>query len=167
MIELIQLLIYLGRIGLSMVLGLFVGYEREGQKKPAGIRDISLVTLGATLFTIISIELANIAQQFQMPIRYDLGRIMAYTVVGIGFLGSGVIMQYKNKLEGITTAGTLWCMVGIGILVGMGLYSLAIISALAVYFILKLKHIRITFESRRKKRGKKCKKTNYKLLGKK
>jgi putative Mg2+ transporter-C (MgtC) family protein len=147
-----EILAYLGRIGLSLGLGLFIGYEREGQDKPAGIRDVTLVTLGATLFSLISLELIKVGQTLQPPIRYDLGRVIAYTIVSIGFLGSGVIVQNKNKLEGITTAGTLWCAVAIGIFCGLGLYHLAMVSAMAVYLILKLKHIRLIFESHQKMR---------------
>jgi len=160
------LLAYLGKIGLAMALGLILGSEREEQNKPAGIRDVTLATLGATLYTLIALELVTISNQLGMAVKYDMGRIIAYTIVAIGFLGSGVIMQHKNKLEGITTAGTLWCAVGLGICCGLGLYHLAILSAVSVYFILKLKHIRITFESR-KKRRKICQKRKLKLSEKK
>lgn len=152
-----EILIYLAKIGLSIILGLFVGHEREGQNKPAGIRDVALVSLGATLFTIVSLEVIKIAQLYQPPVRYDLGRIIAYTIVSIGFLGSGVIIQTKNKLEGITTASVLWSMVAVGLLCGIGLYTLAVISALCVYFLLKLKHIRVQIETTTKKMYKKKK----------
>lgn len=149
-----MLINYLYKIGLALLLSILVGFEREQSKKPAGLRDICLVTLGASFFAILALELAGICLQYQQPIRYDIGRIIAYSVVGIGFLGSGVIMQNKDKLEGITTAGTLWAMVAVGLSCGLGLYSLAILSALCVYAILKFKHIRITFVKARKKRRK-------------
>ena len=157
MIEITLLVQYLARIGLSMALGLFIGYEREGQKKPAGVRDVALVTLGATLCAIISLELVNIGLQFPAPIRYDLGRIIAYTIVAIGFLGSGVIIQNKKGVEGITTSTMLWSMVAVGLLCGIGQYVLAIVSEICIYFILKLKHITISFEKRKNGR-KRCRK---------
>jgi len=144
------------KIGLALALSILVGFEREQNRKTAGIRDVALVTLGATLFSILALELVNIASQFQPPIRYDMGRVIAYTVVGIGFLGSGVIMQTKDKLEGVTTAGTLWVMVATGLLLGIGLYALATISAVCVYLILKSKQFRIII-ARRRKRRKRCK----------
>lgn len=150
MIELSSLLIYLGRLILATGLGLFIGYERENQNKPAGLRDISLVTIGAALFAIIALELVNIVPE-RPDIRYDIGRIIAYSIVSIGFLGSGVIVQIKNKLEGITTAGVLWSMVATGLLCGIGQYILAVIASIFIYFILKLKYIRIKFEGRKKK----------------
>jgi len=149
------MIIYLIKIGLALLLGIFVGYEREIQKKSAGFRDVTLVTLGATLFTIISLELALIAQKISGgDIRYDIGRIIAYTIASMGFLGSGAIIQNKNKLEGITTAGVLWSMVACGLAIGLGNYQLAIITALAIYLVLKLKYIKIKFHSMRKRRKK-------------
>ena len=145
---------YLSKVGLALLLSILVGFEREQSKKPVGLRDIALVTLGATFFAILALELAKIGIQYPSHIRYDIGRIISYAVVGIGFLGSGVIMQNKNKLEGITTASTLWAMVGTGLFCGLGLYELALISGLCVYLILKSKHIRITIAKVRKKRKK-------------
>ena len=150
----IDLLISIGKIILSMVLGLFVGFEREAWKKPAGIRDVAVVTLGATIYTIIAFELAKVVNTMQPPIGYDIGRMISYTIVSIGFLGSGVILIQKNKLEGITTASILWAMVGVGILCGMGSYSLAIISCLSLYFLLKLKYLKIKIRYHKDKRRK-------------
>lgn len=146
-----MILEYLSKIGLALLLSILVGFEREQSKKPAGLRDIALVTIGATFFAILALELVTIAGN----VRYDMGRIIAYTVVGIGFLGSGVIMQNKDKLEGITTASTLWAMVAVGLFCGLGLYELALISGLCVYVILKSKHVRITIAKTRKKRRRK------------
>ncbi len=142
---------YLSKVGLALLLSILVGFEREQSKKPAGLRDIALVTIGATFFAILALELVTIAGN----VRYDMGRIIAYTVVGIGFLGSGVIMQNKDKLEGITTASTLWAMVAVGLFCGLGLYELALISGLCIYVILKSKHIRVTIAKTRKRRKRK------------
>ena len=146
-----QYLTYLIKIVSSLFLGALIGFERDQQNKPMGLRDIMLVSLGATLLTIIAFELSKL-----MPdtANYDIGRIMSYTIASIGFLGSGIIIQNKNKFEGITTGSLLFSVLAIGFLCGLGLYVLAIISAVAIYLILKLKHIRIELE-----RGvKKCRK---------
>lgn len=143
---------YIVKIGLALILGLIIGYERENQDKPAGLRDVSLVTVGACIFGIIALELPKIMPSIT-NVRYDIGRIFAYTIVSIGFLGSGVIMQTKHKLEGITTAGVLWSMVAVGLLCGINLSILAMISTGFIYFILKIKYIRIKLE--RKKNDKK------------
>lgn len=141
---------YLGSIGLSLLLTALIGWERESQDKPAGLRDVMLVGVGATLFTIISLILREVPTT--NGVRYDLGRIIAYSIVGIGFLGSGVIMSNNKRIEGITTAGVLWISVAVGVLVGLQQYSLAIVSALVIWFVLKLKHIRIIITKKTKKR---------------
>ncbi len=150
-------LIYLMKIGLALFLGLIVGHEREAQKKTAGLRDVILVTLGATLCAILSLEM------LKLEVSYDVGRILAYTIASIGFLGSGVILQNKDKLEGITTACVLWVMVIVGLFCGTGNYILSILGGLSVYLILKLKHIQVEFETRRKRYAKKRKRTHYRI----
>ncbi len=138
---------HLIKIGIAVVLGIFLGWEREQSNKDAGLRTTTLVMLGATLFTIISLILRKAGGS------YDIGRIMAYTIAGIGFLGTGIIAKGKNG-SGVTTASLLWAVVGIGILCGMGEFSLAIVSALVIYFILKLKHIKIYITKSKRKRRK-------------
>jgi len=146
----IELLDYLTKIGIAVILGIFLGWEREQSHKNAGLRTTTLVMLGATLFTIISVILR------ETDGTYDIGRIMAYTIAGIGFLGTGIIAKGKDS-SGVTTASLLWSVVGIGILVGLGQFQLAIISALVIYFILKLKYIKIKIEGiNKKKRRRKC-----------
>lgn len=149
---------YLYSLGLSILLSFFIGYERESQKKPAGMRDTILVCLGATIFTIISLILRD-TPGLGTGLRYDLGRIIAYTIVGIGFLGSGVIIQSQKKnkkgkgVEGITTASMLWAIVGIGILCGLQEFVLSAICAGAIYLILKLKHIKVQIETVKRRRN--------------
>lgn len=114
-----------------------IGLERERNDKPAGLRTCMLVCLGTTMFTIITLLLNKFGQS------YDLSRIPAYTIAGIGFLGSGVIILRKGKAEGITTAGVLWGLVGIGILIGIGEFILASICTLCVFGILMLKYVEV------------------------
>ncbi len=146
MLELFQVnIIHIIKIALTLILSAIIGWEREQNKKTVGVRDLILVTLGATIFSILALELVNLASTFSQPVRYDFGRIIAYTIIGIGFLGSGIIVQNKNKVEGVTTAGTLWAMVSVGLLIGIGQLGLAILTAGCIYFILKLKYIRVKF----------------------
>ena len=135
------------KLGLSLGLGCLIGWERETQDKPAGLRDVALITVGSTLFTMIALELQHISAT--LGAGYDMGRIIAYVIVSMGFLGSGVIVQNKHELEGITTAAILWTMVAVGILCGLAIYPLAILAGIFIYFIVKLKHIKIKFEERR------------------
>ena len=142
-----NLIIYLGRILVSLMIGLFIGWEREAQDKEAGLRTISLITLGATLVVIMTLRW----DIYSLNNSFDAIRAIAYYLVGIGFVGGGIISYRKGKIKGITTASLLLPMAVIGILVGMGEFLLAIVSGLLIYFILKLKHIKVTFEKRRKR----------------
>jgi len=143
---------YLYKIGLAILLGILVGSEREGNKKNAGFRDIVLVYVGATLISIMALELTKLVELSATNVRFDIGRLFAYSIVSLGFLCSGVITQNKKNLEGITTAVTLWTSLISGLFIGIGNYVLAIISAIAIYLILKLKYLKIKIQTYHKKR---------------
>ncbi len=117
---------------IKLILGTFLGgtlgYEREKTKKPAGLRTHMLVSLGSTLFTIISFT--------AFPI--DPARIASYVVMGIGFIGAGTVLQMKKKVIGLTTAASLWVAASIGMAVGIGYYSIAIFTTILSFLILRL-----------------------------
>ena len=115
------------RILLATALGAAIGFERERSHKSAGLRTNALVAMGASLITVISLS--------DNPL-IDPTRIISNIIVGIGFIGGGVIIQQGQKIRGITTAATLWVVAAIGITIGMGFYREAVFSVLVVYFIL-------------------------------
>jgi len=117
------------RLLTALVLGAIVGFEREARRRPAGLRTHMLVSLGACLFTIISIS------NFGMFPPY----IIAGIVTGIGFLGAGSIIGSGQRVEGITTAATLWVVAGVGLAAGVGEYVLAAMAALLVLIVLLIK----------------------------
>ena len=110
---------------LAVALGAIVGIERERTHKPAGLRTHMLVSLGACLFTIVSIGFS-----------FDPARIAAGIVAGIGFIGAGTIWAEKDKVQGITTAASLWATAAIGLTAGIGDYPLAIVVTVLVFIIL-------------------------------
>jgi putative Mg2+ transporter-C (MgtC) family protein len=118
----------LTRLVVSLVLGTVIGVEREIRNSPAGLRTISLVTLGSTLFTLASIALSGPG--------VDASRIAAQIVVGIGFIGGGVIFKTADKVHGLTTAACLWVAAAIGLFVGLGEFTLATITSFLVALIL-------------------------------
>lgn len=140
---------YLIRIGLSLLLSGIIGFEREQQEKNAGLRTLMLIALGSTIFTLIPFILLPLSKE--LGFTYDFSRIIAYTIVGVGFLAGIVIINDKRKVKGITTSACIWAIVGISILCGIGQYLLAVVSALSIFGILKLKYVKITFEKRRRK----------------
>ncbi len=118
----------LTRLLVSLVLGGLIGLEREIHRSPAGLRTISLVSLGATLFTLASLTLTGPGT--------DITRIAAQIVVGIGFIGGGVIFQLKDTVHGLTTAASMWVAAAIGLMVGIGEYTIATVTAVLVMLIL-------------------------------
>ena len=118
---------------LAVFLGGIVGLDREKHGRSAGIRTYAAVCLGATLFTAIGEHLGDMAAA---------SRIIANILVGIGFLGAGII--YKNDVtnssNGLTTAATIWCTAGIGVAVGLNMLIIAFVASGALYALLALHH---------------------------
>jgi putative Mg2+ transporter-C (MgtC) family protein len=110
---------------LAVAFGAIVGIEREISHKPAGLRTHMLVSLGACLFTMMSTSFG--AQPAQVA-----GGIVA----GIGFIGAGTIWAEKDKVQGITTAASLWATAAIGLTTGVSDYALAGVVTLLVFLIL-------------------------------
>lgn len=102
---------------LSFVLGAIIGTEREYRSKSAGLRTLILISVGSTLFTIISTKTGP-----------DAGRIAANIVTGIGFLGAGIIFREDNRVVGLTTAAIVWVTAALGMGIGVGLYTLSLAS---------------------------------------
>jgi putative Mg2+ transporter-C (MgtC) family protein len=102
---------------MSIVCGTVVGLERESKDKPAGLRTVSLICVGSTIFTFASIMIVDDSYA-------DRGRIAAQIVTGIGFLGAGAIIRERGTVVGLTTGATIWTVAAVGVIVGMG-YAVA------------------------------------------
>ena len=99
---------FLGRLVLAAVLGGVVGLEREVHGRPAGIRTYLILSLGTALLMVLS-EYLLVAYQGKYPgLQGDPGRIAGQAITGIGFLGAGVIIRYKDTIRGLTTAACVW-----------------------------------------------------------
>ena len=103
------------KIAIAFVLGAALGLEREYRNKPAGFRTLIMITVGATLFTILSYRINSSTPD----------RIAANIITGIGFIGAGVIFKEGMKVSGMTTAATIWMAAAVGMAVGYGAYYLA------------------------------------------
>lgn len=109
----------------SIICGGLIGFEREYKNKSTGFRTIMLITLGSTIFTIVS--------------RHGAGaddRISANIITGIGFIGAGVIFKDKMTVRGLTTAAVIWTSAAIGMTTGIGYHSLAILFTVITLIIL-------------------------------
>jgi putative Mg2+ transporter-C (MgtC) family protein len=130
------------RFVLASVLGGVIGLEREIHGREAGVRTYLLVSLGSALIMVISEFLAVKYEggPFREILRGDPGRIAAQAISGIGFLGAGVILRYKETIRGLTTAACMWVVCAIGLCVGAGYYLFGItVSAIALGSLIGLK----------------------------
>ncbi|MBP3041753.1 MgtC/SapB family protein [Bacillaceae bacterium Marseille-Q3522] len=112
------------KLGVSAILGLVIGLERELKNKPVGLKTSLVISIVSCLLTIVSIESAYyFPSNDQINITMDPLRLAAQIVSGIGFLGAGVILRRGNdSISGLTTAALIWGAAGIGIAVGAGFY---------------------------------------------
>ena len=123
------------RLTLAAVLGMLIGFEREWRGKPAGLRTYMLVSIGAALFTAISIAAYGSFPSVNGVSGYDY-HLVANIVVGIGFIGGGLIFLKGDKMEGLTTAAGLWVAAAIGMATGFGFYIIAVYVTLLTLFVL-------------------------------
>lgn len=118
------------KLSTSLILGLLIGLERELKSSTAGMRTHTLVALGSTLFTLMSVKIAGPG--------VDISRIAAQIVVGIGFIGGGAIFKSQNRVVGLTTAASLWVTAAIGMVIGLGEFFTATISTMLVLAVIVL-----------------------------
>lgn len=124
--------IILLKLGISAILGMVIGLEREIRKKPLGLKTSLVISVSSCLLTVVSIESAN---RFAVPGVHvmDPMRLAAQIVSGIGFLGAGVILRKTNDvILGLTTAAMIWAASGLGIAVGAGFFTEAILVLLLI-----------------------------------
>jgi putative Mg2+ transporter-C (MgtC) family protein len=130
------------RLGVALALGALIGIEREQAGKEAGFRTSMMVSGGAAIFTIIGLELPHIVALSPEHLLEVIARnsgfltVIANIVVGIGFLGAGVIIKTGEHVRGLTTAAVMWVAAAIGTLAGVGLIEFATISAASISLIL-------------------------------
>lgn len=117
------------RLVVAVLLGSLVGYERERQGKLAGLRTHAMVALGAALFTVVSL--------YGFGENGDTSRVAAMIVSGIGFLGAGAILHERGRVQGLTTAASLWVTAAIGIAVGVGMMWMSVATTALVFSVLR------------------------------
>jgi putative Mg2+ transporter-C (MgtC) family protein len=116
------------QLGLAVLCGGAIGMERELSGKPAGLRTNILICVGATLFTVLSVQLSYG--------RGDPARIAAQILPGVGFIGAGTILHARGAVTGLTSAATIWVVAAIGMALGGRAYTEALGTALLVMLVL-------------------------------
>lgn len=131
------------RLLLSVLLSGLVGLEREAKGRAAGFRTHILVCLGSTLIMLTGVYMAEHYRGSGLEV--DPSRMAAQVVSGIGFLGAGTIIQFRDSVRGLTTAASVWAASGVGLAVGAGFYVGASATTVIVLVVLHVLH---DFESR-------------------
>ena len=124
------------RLLVALALGALIGLERQLVGKEAGIRTGMLISGGAAIFSMIALTLPEIFSLSNPLITVsDAGfpSIIANIVVGIGFLGAGIIIKNDgSRVHGMTTAAVIWTTAAVGTLVGVGLTKFAVFSTVLI-----------------------------------
>jgi len=120
------------RLSVALILGMIIGTERVWAHKTAGMRTYALVSMGSALFVIVSDEMVKYYAGFSglNPLM-----IVAQIVVGIGFIGSGIIFSKDSRMMGLTTATGLWVCAAIGMAAGLKLFNIAIVATTLTLFV--------------------------------
>jgi len=115
---------------ISFFLGGFIGLEREVSHKPAGLRTHILVSLGSTVFTLLSLSPVFSGSAASSP------AIASQILTGMGFIGAGVVISSGGHVKGITTAASLWATAAVGMAVALGEYTLALVTTALIILAL-------------------------------
>ena len=122
------------RLVIALAVGFIIGFERKMRFKEAGIRTHTIVCVGSTLFTLLSVYAFK---------GSDPARIAAQIVPGIGFLGAGMIFYHKETVHGLTTAAGIWATAAIGMSVGAGWLIVAGASTIIILLIQYVLHMNV------------------------
>jgi putative Mg2+ transporter-C (MgtC) family protein len=132
--------VVLSRLFLASVFGAVIGLEREIRSKPAGLRTHMMVSLGAALFVLVPLQFGTGEE-----VTDALSRVIQGVSTGIGFLGAGEIVRqsYREdtgqiRIRGLTSAAAIWVSAAIGVVVGCGLWEIALIGTVLSLMILSL-----------------------------
>jgi putative Mg2+ transporter-C (MgtC) family protein len=138
----LTLSVMLIRLAAAVLLGAIVGLERELIGKEAGIRTNIMVAAGAALFSVAGITLPYLIalspENLSDVIAHNGGflTLIGNVVIGVGFLGAGIIVKDGIRVRGLTTAATVWFTAAVGVLCGIGLIELAAIAVVGLALLL-------------------------------
>jgi putative Mg2+ transporter-C (MgtC) family protein len=119
------------RLGAAVLAGAFIGFDREVRNKPAGLRTMALVSLGAAVFVVATASAATVD---------SASRVIQGVITGVGFLGAGSIIRGRTEesVRGLTTAASIWLAAAVGVACGLGLWAVVMISCTLGLLILVL-----------------------------
>ena len=121
------------RIAVALVLSSAIGFERELRRKPAGLRTLTLVGVGATVAMLVSKYGFDDIDDAGASV--DPSRIASQIVSGVGFIGAGIIFIRRDAVSGLTTAAIVWLTAIVGMAVGAGMITLAVAATVAHFLV--------------------------------
>jgi putative Mg2+ transporter-C (MgtC) family protein len=126
------------RLSLAIFVGALIGWERQLDHKPAGLRTHMLVSLGAAIFVLTGIQMGTVQDSVS-----SVSRIIQGITAGVGFLGAGEIINKVQqsgeiKVQGLTSAAAIWVSASLGVAVGCGLWTIGLFGAIATFVILRV-----------------------------
>ena len=131
-------IVYLVRIIMAIIAGAIIGYEREYREKMAGLRTHILISMASALMMIISkYAFMDVLSAGEAPgLSLDVSRVAAGIIAGMGILSGGIVFIGKRgNVSGLTTAAGIWATIGIGLVIGAGMYVLGIGSVILVILV--------------------------------
>lgn len=128
------------RLLLAAALGAAVGFEREWQQRPAGLRTHMLVCLAGALIAILTIEIAHVSFFQGDAIRVDPIRLVEAVTAGVAFLAAGLIIFSRGEVHGLTTGAGMWLASAVGLACGLGFWQIAVFVTVLALVVLGLLH---------------------------
>ena len=140
--ELMEIII---RLGIAVVLGAAIGFDREINSHPAGLRTHMLTALAASMFTLIALEFYDRARRDYGTGVPDPIRAIEAVTAGVAFLAAGSIIQSRGQVRGLTTGAAMWLAGAVGVACGAGYFMMAVVATVFAVAILTivtgLKHL--------------------------
>lgn len=130
------------RLFIALLAGLVIGFERQCHHKNLDLKTNALVAFGAAIYVMLSLQMLQGESG-------DITRVVGQVIVGVGFLGAGVILHQGMEIHGLSTAATIWCSAAIGCLAGYGYF---LETGICVVFIIFLNSLFLILDKRLKKR---------------
>lgn len=124
----------------AIVLGGWIGWERQQHEKAAGLRTHMLVSLAASLFTLIAFDLMTVSLSDMVELRVDPLRLISAVTAGVAFLAAGAIFMGGGRPHGLTTGAALWLAGAVGLACGAGnlvLAAMATVLAVTILWLLR------------------------------
>jgi putative Mg2+ transporter-C (MgtC) family protein len=124
------------KLVVAALLGGLLGLDREIRRKPLGLRTNMLMAIGACAFAMIVMDMVELFHRTPGLGNIDPSRVIQGVVEGIGFLGTGAIIQDRGQVRGATTGAMIWVVGAVGMACGFSLYLHAVLFALIAFFVL-------------------------------